>query len=126
MSNINVTLLRKTLEHIKAHPEAWDQADWRTVCGTAMCFAGHAATIAGGTWQSNQISYLDAVPEDDADKVGHLPSGRVIHVSARAQRDLGLTDDQAHRLFHGANTLPTLEYIVEDLCASAEWGGDAA
>src|SRR6186713_354737 len=65
----NIELLQKTLEYIKAYPQTWNQDDWFMIlnedtmelvphlveievtevnsCGTAMCFAGHAALMEG-------------------------------------------------------------------------------
>lgn len=50
MSEYNIPLLRKTLEHIEAHPNEWSQRVWgqRIVgCGTTYCFAGTAAVLSG-------------------------------------------------------------------------------
>lgn len=101
---INVPLLRKTLEHITAHPEEWDQAVWmrqsgRTECGTAGCVAGWAVTFAGHTldFESAVIFWGEAQYLDD---------GREIEQAA--QDELGLTDDQADRLFAEHNALTDL------------------
>ncbi len=64
--DINIPLLVETLSHIEYFPETWEQSDWRalvydyqtssynlqnkTRCGANMCFAGHAAMVAGGKW----------------------------------------------------------------------------
>ncbi len=42
---MNVENFRRVLEHIKAHPEDWDQSVWH--CGTTRCFAGHAQIMSG-------------------------------------------------------------------------------
>src|SRR4051812_46897448 len=46
---VDVPLLRKTLEFITDNPDQHRQDTWakRTECGTAMCLAGWAVTIAG-------------------------------------------------------------------------------
>lgn len=41
---MNVKLLLKVRDHILAHPETYNQANW---CGTASCFAGHALLLSG-------------------------------------------------------------------------------
>jgi hypothetical protein len=42
----NTDLLRRTMQHIRAHPETWSQIDYRR--GAIGCFAYHAALLAGG------------------------------------------------------------------------------
>lgn len=58
---LNTRLLTRTLQHIQMAPKGWNQKVWRqvltdpvgiamlgdTACGTAMCFAGEAAELAG-------------------------------------------------------------------------------
>jgi len=43
---VNVELLQKTLETIKANPDHWDQDHWH--CETSHCFAGFAELISLG------------------------------------------------------------------------------
>jgi len=43
---INVELLKKTLEAIKANPDHWEQETWH--CGTSHCFAGFAELLSLG------------------------------------------------------------------------------
>jgi hypothetical protein len=45
----NVDLMLQVREQITAHPETHDQAHWaaKTACGTTMCIAGWATTLAG-------------------------------------------------------------------------------
>jgi hypothetical protein len=110
----NVPLLRKIREHIEAHPEEWDQGDWRsnTACGTAYCFAGRAAHLDGAEWLSaDEPACL--VPDS-----GDLPddlyytcgTGKYMPVPARARRILGLTQDEARSLFNA----PTVLSVVDD------------
>ena len=42
---MNVENFKRVLDHIKAHPETWNQEKWH--CGTAHCFAGHAQIMSG-------------------------------------------------------------------------------
>lgn len=113
----NAPLLRRTLEHIKANPQQHDQTVWRTTtaCGTVACYAGWAAELAGGEWIGGG-DLLVAVPEDDGKEVFF----DAIDAAARAQRILGLTEDQADALFYSENNLERIERIVDDLCAAAE------
>lgn len=114
---INAPLLRKTLEHIEHHPEEWKQDRWR--CGSGMCFAGHAATIAGGRFLAD-TDLLVAEDDDPPEDVGQFCNGhRCVAVGDRAERVLGLTFDDRDRLFDSANTLDDLRCIVGELCERA-------
>jgi hypothetical protein len=101
----NVVLLEKTLEHIKAFPEDWDQGYYR--CGTAMCFAGHASMLAGAQWAVDDGEPLSAMLV--------TPSGQYMDVHNFAKRELGLTEPEAGWLFDGNNDIAELEEIVDSL-----------
>jgi len=123
----NVELLRLTLKQIEAEPHAWDQTNWRTQnpgCGTVMCFAGWAVTLAGGNWYSSAAdahrSWLFAEEGDDRGDLMAFTRGVVIGARWRARRVLGLDGDQADRLFAHDNTLADLNRIVDELCAGVE------
>lgn len=109
----NDELLDATLAHIEAHPEDWNQDDWRT------CFAGHAATLAGGQWLASAESYeperVYLIPEDD-DVDTHRNR---VHVSRRARRVLGLTVGQAEQLFLAARTSGTLCRMIDEIRTGA-------
>lgn len=122
--SINMPLLERTLRHIEAHPEQWDQKTW--YCGTAGCFAWHAAVLAGGEPLPNAPAYVRAEDDDPPEHV--YPCGTfglvetavhetAVHVADRATRVLGLPDDS--RLFAFNNTLDDLRRIVEDLARRA-------
>lgn len=119
----NVLLLRQTLTHIAAHPGDWKQAEWR--CRSGMCFAGTACHLDGGQWaySSDNRMFADLLiaeaADDDEDVCPRHGDGPVIPANERAQRILGLTDDQADRLFDEDNTLADLRRIVSDLCGGA-------
>lgn len=118
----NVDLLKRTLAHIEAHPDRWDQMDWRNTdadserCGTACCFAGWAAILNGSTWD---------VPDDqvrqqldlDEDRLMEVDGG--VMVSDAARDALGLTGKQADQLFDCGNRLRDLRSIVGELCGEA-------
>lgn len=97
-SEINEPLLQKVMDHVTAHPEEFDMAEWATQkpdCGTTLCIAGHAAVMAGhdlswSWWQRSPGSppVLTAARTTG----GHL-------IKRVAQEALGLTDEQAYRLF---------------------------
>lgn len=123
---INTTLLRGTLQHIDVHRDEWFQGCWRT------CFAGHATRLAGGEFAvddpDHPLHYV-LLPEDDdltKDVQTYGPADgwdgeplQAVTVQARAKRVLGLTDEQALRLFTATNDLPRLFVIVSDLCEEA-------
>lgn len=107
---INVPLLRKTLEHITAHPEEWDQGVWmreaaRNECGTAGCLAGWALTLAGHEldFDKNNIFFGEA---------HYLTDGRPIEEAA--EQELGLTEDQGEELFAETNTLVDLWELANE------------
>lgn len=96
----NVELLEKTLQHIKDHPEEWDQSIYRSQtlpngCSTACCFAGTAVLLAG-------ISHT---------VVGSIPE--------RAEQLLGLSLEEGYTLFASNNSLEMLELMVKDLVNGA-------
>lgn len=130
----NVPLLRKTMEHIKEHPEHWLQDTYRIMvetglaeawgrsfhrqglpleCGTAMCFAGWACDIAGVEWR------------DDFGGTILVGGGETSSAATMAQELLGITGSQASYLFSAGNTIEDLEWIVEQLIegtfVSQEW-----
>lgn len=98
---LNIPLLRKTMEHIEAHPEEHDQMTW--VCGTTMCFAGHAAVISGAHF----------VHDYGGDIV--TPDGDMADIDAYATATLGLDWDQSWHLFHGCKNIPQLRGYVDEL-----------
>lgn len=104
MTQPNVALLRKTLEHIEAHPDEWDQKWWaaRTKCGTTFCFAGWTVALGSSTEVAWQYGYAVCTA------TGEL-------ISDVARDLLGLDDNQADRLFGGSNTLADIRRTVEDI-----------
>lgn len=97
LTDEHVAVMRKTIEHVLAHPEEWDQAHWASAsatapCGTAYCFAGHAAvTVAGAqpTGRGNGIVTLNGEPQ---------------HVADAARAALGLDTSQTEELFRATNS----------------------
>lgn len=140
----NAELLRRTLAHIEANPGSWRQAIWRNDCGTAACFAGWAATLAGAAFDPDDAEYVDAdsLPPDvrDALRDYYQPYGGLsalgVHIADAAALLLGLVQTRrdatgciqwdmrpASRLFSTSNTLDDLRRIVGELCAAAESAG---
>lgn len=103
---IDVPLLRKTLEHITAHPEEHQQGVWGerfldTACGTAFCLAGHAVQFAG-----HEIEW-------DGDAVADCVVGGAA-IEFVAQRELGLEARQADVLFNAFNTQQDLWRLASE------------
>jgi hypothetical protein len=94
----NTELLRKTLEHITAHPEEWDQTWWATrkSCGTAYCLAGHVAVATGHEIAFPTVGGLSC----------SIADGR--EIAEIAEIALALNFRDAHLLFAGDNTLRRL------------------
>jgi hypothetical protein len=119
----NVDLLRKTLAHVEAHPQEWNQSAWRTHLG--LCFGSRACELAGGQWIHDDPHHAFApylVPEkgDARRDVSTLRDGpKGVYAGVRARRILGLTDDQATRLFASVNDRGRLILIVSQLCQEA-------
>lgn len=114
----NVPLLRQTLGYIEEHPEEWKQEVYH--CGTAACFAGHAALLDGGEWIDAESESLLARGDDPAMYTRDLRDGRrSVWVFHRAQRILGLTPGQAYALFDEENSLEALRKIVAELTGGA-------
>ncbi|MEU4577462.1 hypothetical protein [Nonomuraea sp. NPDC023979] len=120
----NVPLLKSAFHHVAAHPEQWDQGDWR------RCLAAHVVTQAGGRWVTDDVTEepsLAVVATADEREVcqAHylrLPSGHVVEgvwVWERACRLLGITDRQGRQLFAPTNTLDELRQTIHDLCEVA-------
>lgn len=115
---INVPLLESTMGRIFAEPENWNQREWVTtdpvylppgnVCGTAMCFAGHAAILDGAQLASSPSNTV--VTRD----------GERWPVASYATLALGLTSRQADDLFRAENSLDDLQYKVKDLIEQAQ------
>ena len=104
---IDVPLLRKELEFITAHPERWRQSTWLQVtgCGTVGCLAGNTVLHAGLTPVLSELApyaHVGAVTNVRDD------DGLQRTIRQAAQRLLGLSDDQADRIFYPTNDLRTL------------------
>ena len=104
---VNVELLQKTLDTIKANPDHWRQSTWH--CGTSHCFAGFAELIAKGLpidiHEDELRSREDFFSPYDSDW----------NTSAHATELLDISDDDAELLFAGYNTLADLERLVARL-----------
>jgi len=120
----NTTLLRSAFHHVAAHPEQWDQGDWR------RCLAAHVVTQSGGRWVTDDVTTepsLAVVATADEIEVCDqrfflLPDGAVaegVWVWERACRLLQITPLQGKKLFAPTNKLDDLRQIIHDLCEVA-------
>lgn len=107
-STPDLDLLRRTFEHIDAHPEQWHQGCWLhqdEECGTVACVAGWACLLAGD--------------EVASDGLVLTPKGQRIPVDARAANLLGLTYEEAGALFSANNTRWRLHTIAQRIAQRA-------
>jgi len=103
-----------TLDHIEAHPRSWHQGEWR--CRSGMCFAGHAAVLAGGRWADVLGTVHDTMMlAEDGDLAGvrRVDGTPVVAVGRRAARLLGIDGETAGDIFHADNTFDDLREKVE-------------
>jgi len=114
-----IRLAQQTLATIEANPKEWSQVNWR--CETGMCFAGHAAMLAGREWAEPENSFSDVVVDNKSNP--HAWSHNddedvyVVHVREAAREALGLDDIEAFRLFAADNTLDDLRAYVGQIAA---------
>jgi hypothetical protein len=97
----NHDLFIDVLARVERDPAAWNQGTWGysdSQCGTVACFAGHAVVESGVPHSWQEV----AVDGGSVYRVLRPDSG--LHVRDQAQRLLGLTHDQASRLFYETNT----------------------
>lgn len=93
MPKVNKALLCKVIRHIEQNPQEWAQEVWESECGTRACVAGWAIKLSG------QKVYDLGSPSD------------------RAKELLGITEDQACRLFNGVNYMEDIRSIVKQILA---------
>lgn len=120
-----IALAQQTLAHIQEHSNEWEQGSWR--CGTGMCYAGHALTLAGREWalpepstlQPWKNSLIKANPGDPSEThwFDSTLGIDVTTASDAAERLLGLTKTEADVLFAGSNTFDDLRWNVERIAA---------
>ena len=119
MPTPNVTLARRILEHIEAHPEEWQQNFWakqllgsEASCGTAFCYAGHAVHMAHPDAEF-QFYEHDLLSEQASDV--QIPGVGLRNIKFTAQELLGLSDYSADVMFAASNTLEHLRDYVGQL-----------
>ena len=112
---VNVELLQKTLDAIKANPQHWDQTKWH--CNTSHCFAGFAELISNNMPIDTDSEVLES-DANFADMYTTISGGyaQTVWLAQDNARDLlGISVDDAGILFAGYNSLSDLEDMVQHL-----------
>lgn len=110
----NSKLAHQVLETIEAHPETWKQDVW--TCGTAHCFAGHAALIANGPFQVEENPSYDPDYDQPHEQYRANRNGETIDIGDEARAALWLSGRMSsYSLFSGENTLNDLKRVVAEL-----------
>lgn len=100
----NLKLISDVLNNIKENPDHHWQAEWgvKTECGTTHCVAGWACEMSGHPLAWDGLCASD-----------YTVSG--LHVPVLAQELMGLTDDEANRLFFETNEQEAVELLEKIL-----------
>ena len=134
----NLELLDKLEKQLVEHPEKHDQDWWisdygrdergrLTIdCGTTLCAAGWAATLAGCEWIGSDE--IIATPEEIADervvkwRIAPLTGERdllepveTVSAFSRGQRVLGLTQAEAVEMFYSSTTLEEVLDVINQV-----------
>jgi hypothetical protein len=120
----DVGRLRALRSTVLNHPREWDQSNWakRTECGTTMCLAGWACTLAGREIDWNPG--FDMTPEEYLNEYNALVSGTLLpsddfsvtsdYIASFAEEWLGLTLEEASDLFYAFSNDSAMS-LLEDL-----------
>jgi hypothetical protein len=132
----NLPLIRKVLAQIDDEPDSWTQgtygAHWDSPsgldlietdnrkaasemsCGTAYCFAGHAALMTG--WHPEHFDHTGDASMTWIRENDHTVA---FPIEAIARRELGLTPEEGADLFAAENTRADLERICQRIAVVA-------
>lgn len=100
----NIALLTDTMDYIEAHPDEWDQHNYRS------CFAAHAAQLSGARFI---ITDLTDYTDGDFWRVVSPVTDTTMPVWEFATSMLGLTPGESTALFAGDNDIEMLRTIVD-------------
>ena len=126
MATLDAVLAYAVLDHIEAHPDAWNQARWiekslKSDCGTAGCFAGWTVMLKG--YEPFYESLYPGSVREEGRRV-LMPDGSLRPVWALAEELLGarlhrFTDDSGEPdeedLFAEWHTLEDLRRLVREI-----------
>ena len=105
-----IALLREVLKHIDEHPEELDQDWWARIaptCGTTCCAAGHTVRLAG--WHF----VWDPYPRDEFIATFCERDGQTRQIAELASELLGLSPEEAYRLFYGCADREEIQHVAE-------------
>lgn len=106
MPELNEKLIACVLRHLEQHPEEYEQNDWCSIhdlnqdgdyCGTKGCMAGWTVLL------STPVEQWKGLPSS---VTATYPGSGHSWYAKKAQELLGLTDNEAARLFKGASGDP--------------------
>jgi hypothetical protein len=119
MSTPNTAELVAIYQHVKAHPEEWNQQNYgrREECGTAYCVAGWALVRAGADLDWDE-------PNEFGVQWLNLADGRSPH--HYAAEILGLDRAQADDLFSADNDLDEIRTIITEITGVDPESGGAS
>lgn len=123
---VNRELIKNTMELIKATPEVHHQANWvntsaASPCGTVMCFAGHAAVLAGAEIpdpKKHQISdwYVGTNGEyRNWTQAYEMKASENTPVATFAKDAMGVSHREADYMFEPERQVSELELAVAEL-----------
>lgn len=119
MTVFNADFADSVVGAIEAHPEQHNQSMWaqQNECGTTMCFAGWAVTLAGAKMVFYNVGQNGTLGAHYCT----LPNGETRNIADYAAELLGLTEIQQEALFHNLNNdIDVVKDIVKDIAN----GGD--
>lgn len=113
----NAKLLKLTMDFINLFPEKHDQGEWIDPCNTTKCFAGHAASLAGATFDQKiwDEDYEWCVDPETGQHIPYKWGEENTYISTYAAQVLELTHVEKEYLFHHSRTREELENAVEML-----------
>jgi hypothetical protein len=125
-----IELLDSIIENIQENEQSWNQHDWAGAdevdletgasCGSAFCVAGHAVLAVGAKilWKDQSWYQLLHSDNHNIPKYGAtycLYNGETQLIETVARDALGLTHNQANRLFKDTNSLDDIIDIRDEL-----------
>lgn len=125
----NAELMLSTLAHIKDNPEEWFQPGWyvpaRSNSPAKACYATRALLQSGVRVQARlryTLVLSETLPGDIWERVAARVPAFLLPLYAPpavcAQEILGVTEEQAEKLFDGERTVEELEALVAEILAS--------